>query len=110
MRKNNTIWDKVSGDIKNELDSEPVYNKNYLKTKKKSHGDKVTHFDDKKHSQVNSNQTRVEVTSLNSALKKKYSYYLQVLLKERKYIEKKVVRYIHDNLIDNQAYPSLFEW
>ena len=50
MRKNNTIWDKVSGDIKNELDSETVYNKNYLKTKKKSHGDKVTHFDDKKHS------------------------------------------------------------
>ena len=29
----NTIWDKVSADIRKEFDSEPVYNKNYLKTK-----------------------------------------------------------------------------
>ena len=31
----NTIWDKVSADIKKEFHSEPVYNKNYLKKKKK---------------------------------------------------------------------------
>ena len=30
----NTIWDKVSADIKKEFHSEPVYNKNYLKKKK----------------------------------------------------------------------------
>ena len=29
----NTIWDKVSADIRKEFDCEPVYNKNYLKTK-----------------------------------------------------------------------------
>ena len=47
LEKYNTIWDKVS-DIRKEFDSEPVYNKNYLKTKVKSHGDEVTDFYDKK--------------------------------------------------------------
>ena len=32
----NTIWDKVSADIKKEFHSEPVYNKNHLKKKKKN--------------------------------------------------------------------------
>ena len=32
----NTIWDKVSADIKKEFHSEPVYKKNYLKKKKKN--------------------------------------------------------------------------
>ena len=42
LEKYNTILDKVSGDIKKELDSNPAYNKNYLKTKIKYHGDEVT--------------------------------------------------------------------
>ena len=42
LEKHNTIWDKVNADIKKEFDSEPVYNKKYLKTKIKSHGDEVT--------------------------------------------------------------------
>ena len=50
LEKYNTIWDKVSADIKREFDSEPVYNKNYLKTKIKSYGDEVTDFYDKKNS------------------------------------------------------------
>ena len=33
LEKYNTIWDKVSADIKKELDSEPVYNKNFWKPK-----------------------------------------------------------------------------
>ena len=44
LEKYNTIWDKVSADITKEFDSEPAYNKNYLKTKVKSHGNKVTNF------------------------------------------------------------------
>ena len=47
LEKHNTIWDKVSADIKKEFDNEPVYNKEYLKTKIKSHGDEVTDFYDK---------------------------------------------------------------
>ena len=37
LEKYSTIWDKVSADIKNEFDNRPAYNKNYLKTKRKSH-------------------------------------------------------------------------
>ena len=37
----NTIWDKASVDIKKELDSEPVYNKEFLKPKVKSQQDEV---------------------------------------------------------------------
>ena len=44
LEKYNTIWDKVSADIKKEFDSEPVYNTNFLKTKIKSHSGEVTKF------------------------------------------------------------------
>ena len=48
LEKSNTIWDKVSADIKKEFDSEPVCNKNFQETKIKSHGDEVTDFHNKK--------------------------------------------------------------
>ena len=49
LEKYNTIWDKVSADIKKEFDSEPVYNKKKnLKTKKKYHGMKLQIFAIKK--------------------------------------------------------------
>ena len=40
----NTIWDKVSADIKKLFDWETVYNKTFLKTKTKSHGNKIPDF------------------------------------------------------------------
>ena len=49
---------------------------------------------------MDSNYTCLAVISLDSALKKDENYYLQVFLKECKYIEKKVVRHIHDTLSD----------
>ena len=48
LEKYNTIWDKVGTDIKKEFDRQPVYDKNYLKAKVKSYGDKVTDFYDNK--------------------------------------------------------------
>ena len=39
--KYNTFWDNVSTDIKKEFDSKPVFNKEFLKTKIKSHVDEV---------------------------------------------------------------------
>ena len=48
LEKYNTICDKVSANIKEEFDSEPLYNKGFLKTKTKYHGDEVTDFYDKK--------------------------------------------------------------
>ena len=42
--KYNTICDKVSVDIKKTTDSEPIYNKKFLKNKIQSHDDDVTNF------------------------------------------------------------------
>ena len=72
----------------------------YLKTKLKSHGNEVTDFYDKQIPNLGSNRTCLAVITLDSALKKKMSYYLQVLSKECKYIEKKLFRHIHDSLRD----------
>ena len=80
LLKYNTIWDKVSADIKNEFDSEPVYNKEYLKTKIKSNGDEVTDFYDKKIPKLDSNHTCLAVISLRSGLKTGENYYPQVFL------------------------------
>ena len=49
---------------------------------------------------MDSNHTCLVVISLDSALKKDDSYYLQVFPKECKYIDKKVIRHSNDNLID----------
>ena len=94
LEKYNTIWDKVSADIKKEFDSEPVYSKELLKNKIKSHGDEVTDFYYKKTPYFfKSNQ-------FGFYSQKDENYYSQVFLKECKYIEKKLVRYINDNLSD----------
>ena len=70
LEKYNAIWVKVSADIKKEFDSEPVYNKDFLKIKIKSHGDEVTDFYDKEIPKVDSNHICLAVISLDSALKK----------------------------------------
>ena len=44
----NTIWNKISSDIRKELDSKPVNNKHFLKTKIKSYGDEAIDFQEKK--------------------------------------------------------------
>ena len=49
---------------------------------------------------LDSNHICLAVISLDSSLKKVDNYYLQVFLKECKYIENKVIRDINDNLSD----------
>ena len=71
-----------------------------MKIKIKSLSDKVTDFYNKKIPKVDSNHTCLEVISLDSVLRKNDNYYPQVFLKECKYIEKKVIRHINDNLTD----------
>ena len=71
-----------------------------MKTKIKSHDDEVTDFYGKKIPKVDSNHTCLAVISLDSALKKDGRYYLQVFLKECKYIEKTEIWYINENLSD----------
>ena len=94
----NTPWNRVSADIKKEFDSEPAYNKNLLKTKVQSHGDKVTDFYDKEIPKLDSNHTCLAVISFDSALNKYGNYYPQVFLKDCKYIKKKVIRHITGDL------------
>ena len=65
IEKYNTVWDKVSADIKEEFDSEPDYNNNYLKPKIKSHGDKVTDFYGKKIPKLDSNHTCLLIINLD---------------------------------------------
>ena len=36
LKKCNTVWDKVSTDIKKEFDSEPVYNKKFFGNQNKT--------------------------------------------------------------------------
>ena len=70
LEKYNTNCDKVSADIKKEFDREPAYDKEFSKTKIKSHGDKVTDFYDKKIPKVGSDHNCLAGLSLDSALKK----------------------------------------
>ena len=46
------------------------------------------------------------IIGLDSVLKKDENYYLQVFLKECKYIEEKVVRHINDNLSDCSSFDE----
>ena len=86
--------------LKEEFDSEPVYNKKSWKSKIKYHGDKVTDFYDKETPKVDSNHTCLAVIILDSARKKDDNYYPKVFLKQYKYIDKKVIEQISDNLSD----------
>ena len=78
LEKYNTIQDKVSANIKKQLDSELVYNKEVLKTKIKSHSDEVTDFYHKKISKLDSNHTCLAAISLDSTLTKGGNYCPQV--------------------------------
>ena len=49
---------------------------------------------------LDTNHTCLALISLDSALNKDENYYPQVFLKGCKYIEKKVIRHINDNLSD----------
>ena len=95
LKKCNITWAKVSADIKEAFGG---FNKEFLKTKIKSHGDEVTDFYNKGIQQVDSNHTCLAVTSLDSVLKKDDNYYPQVFLKVCKYVEKNVARHFYDNL------------
>ena len=74
LEKYNTIRDKSSADNKKEFDSKPAHNKELLKNKIKSDGDKVSDFYDKKVSKVDSNHTYLTVIGLDLALKEDQNY------------------------------------
>ena len=67
-----------------------------MKTKIKSHDDKVTDFYDEKNPKVDSNHTCLAVISLDSVFKKDGSYYLQVIFLEVQMHWENVIRDIDD--------------
>ena len=71
-----------------------------MKAKINPHGDEGTNFYLKQIPKADFDHTSLAVISFYSDLKKNETYYLQVFLKECKYIEKKVVRHINNNLND----------
>ena len=88
LKKYKTILDNVSPDTKKKIDSEFVYNKNFLKSKIKLYADEATDFHNKKFPRMDSNHNCLAIVSLDSALNKDGNYYPQVFLKECEYIEK----------------------
>ena len=84
--KDSIILGRFSANIKKKIDSEPVYNKTFLKTKIKSEGDGVTDLYDKGIPKMDSNHTYLAIISFDSALNKDKKCYLQMFLKGCKYI------------------------
>ena len=70
LEKHNEIWEKVRNCIKNEFDSEPVYNKKYLKTDIKSYYGKInTNFYYNKISKEGSQYICLSVILIDSVFK-----------------------------------------
>ena len=70
LEKINTIWEKVSANLKKEFKSKPVYSKSFLKTRIEYIGDEITDFHNKEIPKVDSNHTCLAVINLNYALQK----------------------------------------
>ena len=66
-------------------------------SKVKSYGDEATDFHDKEMPKEDSNHTYLAVITIDFAFKKE-NYYPQVFLKERKYIEKGLIRHITEDI------------
>ena len=71
-----------------------------MKTKIKSHGKKGKDFYGKETPKLDSNHTCLARIILDSSLKKNDNHCHQMFLKECKYLEKNVIRYIRDSLSD----------
>ena len=74
--------------MQKELDTEPIYNKRYLKTKIKSSGDAATDFHDKEIRKISSNYICLAVILIDVALKTLENYHLEVFSKKHKYTNK----------------------
>ena len=85
MEKYNTIWNKVSTNIKKEFDSKPF---SFFFFENQNKGDKATDFHNKEIPKVGSNHTCLAAISSDSASTKDEKYYP---------LKKKVIRYITDD-------------
>ena len=100
LEKYTEIYDRVSNNIKKRIDTAPVYNENYWKTKIQSHEWKInTNFQEDEISKKGSHCIYLSVILIDSVFPMGKNYYLEVFL-ECKHIvkEKEVTKYINEGL------------
>ena len=102
LKKYLKIWSKIKRLIKKGLNSEPVYNDKYIKTKIKIYNDKVyTNFQHNKMPKDNEYCACLSVILLDSIfVNSNKEYYPQIFLEECKYAikDRKVVNTINKDL------------
>ena len=101
LKKHNKIWKNVKNTIYKEFDSDPVYNKKYLKTKMKSYNGKInTNFHNNKIPKEGSQCICLSVILINSVFRTSKNYYPEMFLEECKYVvkSKNMSKYIIDDM------------
>ena len=89
LKKHNKIWKNVKNTIYKEFDSDPVYNKKYLKAKIKSYNGKInTNFHNDKIPKEGSQCICLSVILINSVFRTSKNYYPEMFLEECKYVVK----------------------
>ena len=74
LKKYNDIWTKVSNSMKKEFDSEPICDKELLRTKIKTYGGKAKDFHDKETPKGRASLYFLAVIPINFVLKKDENY------------------------------------
>ena len=107
LKKYLKIWNKIKSLIKKELNSEPVYNDKYIKTKIKIYNDKVyTNFQHNKMPKDNEYCACLSVILLDSIfVNSNKEYYWQIFLEKCKYAKKdrKRINTINEDLKLNES-------
>ena len=107
LKKYLKIWNKIKSLIKKELNSEPVYNDKYIKTKIKIYNDKVyTNFQHNKIPKDNEYCACLSVILLDSIfVNSNKKYYPQIFLPECKDAikDRKIVNTINEDLKLNES-------
>ena len=107
LKKYLKIWSKIKRLIKKGLNSEPVYNDKYIKTKIKIYNDKVyTNFQHNKMPKDNEYCACLSVILLDSIfVNSNKEYYPQIFLEECKYAikDRKIINTINEDLKLNES-------
>ena len=102
LEKYNKIWNKIKSLLKKEINSEPVYNDKYIKTKIKIYDNRVyTNFQNNKIPKDNEYCSCLSVILLDSIfVNSDKEYYPQIFLEEFKYMikDRKIINTINDDL------------
>ena len=80
-----------------------------MQTKIKSCGDEATDFHNEEIPKTGSDYTCLAVINFDSALKKYENCHSQLFLKECKYIEKEVIKYITEDIDISSDYSDKFD-